>query len=259
MFTVQRNHNAEISGKPFKSLDPFFQTRILSYEFSTHILPPQVEDQDVLRIFARLNSTGTKLNHQELRNAAYFGIFKTLMYDLAYEQLDRWRQWRVFTEDQIARMDEVQLTSDLALNIMDGLSGRLQARINSRYEQYDEFFPAGEELSRRFREVMEWIDRLLGPKVADTVYKGEVYFHTLFVLVYDELFQLGSSLAQKIRPNRLDEQLLRNCLLQANRNFATFKVPQNVMDAVARASSDIGRRKTRFEYVKNLCRDQAER
>jgi len=251
-FTVRRSHNKEIANKKFKALEPYFQTRILSYEMSTHILPPQAEDRDVLKIFARLNSTGIKLNQQELRNAAYFGIFKTLMYDLAYEQLDRWRAWRIFTEDQIARMDEVQLTSDFALNLLEGLSGRSQARINARYRDHDEAFPQADELTRRFRDVMDWIERIL-PQLALTVFRGEIYFFTLFVFVYDQLYGLGSSLDEKLKAERVDDSALRECLLTADQNFRQGNVPPLVLDAVGRASSDFGRRKTRLDYLTELC------
>jgi hypothetical protein len=43
-----------------------------------------------------MNSTGLKLNSQELRNAAWFGEFKTSMYAISAEQLQRWRKWRIF-------------------------------------------------------------------------------------------------------------------------------------------------------------------
>ena len=49
------------------------QQRILDYQFSVHVLSPGVDDREVLSIFARMNSTGVKLNPQELRNAEYFG------------------------------------------------------------------------------------------------------------------------------------------------------------------------------------------
>ena len=59
-----------------------------------------------------MNSTGVKLNAQELRNAEFFGEFKEVCYELATEQLNRWRHWGIFSPDRIARMMEVELTSE---------------------------------------------------------------------------------------------------------------------------------------------------
>ena len=93
--TMRSTHNRELAGKSFQQLDEEFQHRFLNYQFSTHVLPSTVDDREVLMIFSRFNSTGTQLNNQELRNAEWFGEFKTLMYSLSLEQLDRWRSWKL--------------------------------------------------------------------------------------------------------------------------------------------------------------------
>src|ERR1700674_3712817 len=97
-----------------RSLPADVRQAILDYQFSVHILPSSVDDREVLQIFARMNATGLKLNSQELRNAAYFGEFKTSMYAIAAEQLSRWRKWRIFSEGQLSRMSEVEITSEFA-------------------------------------------------------------------------------------------------------------------------------------------------
>jgi hypothetical protein len=129
-FVVTRTHNKEIAGKTFRQLSPEIRKNILGYDFSVHVLPSATEDRQVLQIFARMNATGVKLNDQELRNAEYYGEFKTLAYDLAYEQLNRWRAWKVFSEMEIARMTEVEETSDLMLLMLDGVRGKSQSALN---------------------------------------------------------------------------------------------------------------------------------
>ena len=81
-FTVQPAHNRELAGKIFSKLPSELKQRILDYEFSVHVLSSEVDDREILQIFARMNATGVKLNYQELRNAEYFGEFKTSMYHL---------------------------------------------------------------------------------------------------------------------------------------------------------------------------------
>jgi len=250
-FTVEAIHNPEAAGKRFDQLPDELKKQILSYELSTHILPINIEDREVLQMFARLNATGVKLNHQELRNANYFGVFKTAMYELGLEQLDRWRQWKVFTDDQISRMQEVEMTSDLAMNMVDGLTGKSQKRIDNIYKKFDDEFRGVEEVKRRFQHTMEVIEDLVGNRIHDTVYTSKVYFFTLFVFLYDHIYGLGSSLEKK-RAKRPSSTLV-NCLLKVSNDFQSENVPAAVLDAVQRASADYGRRNTRLKYLKSEC------
>lgn len=141
IFTVKRNHNKDLAGKSFKDLPASTRQLILDYEFSVHVLPSDTGDREVLQIFARMNSTGFKLNNQELRNAEWFGEFKTLAYELAYEQLDRWRNWRVFSETDIARMLEVEETSDMMLTMLRGIQPRRKKPLDKAYKDFDPELP----------------------------------------------------------------------------------------------------------------------
>jgi hypothetical protein len=252
-FDVKRNHNKAIAGKRFAQLDTDYQSQILGYEFSTHTLPSSMDDRAVLQMFARLNSTGVKPNGQELRNAEYFGIFKGLMYDLAYEQLERWREWRIFSEDDIARMREVELVSDLAKNIIDGLSGKSQKGLNDLYAKFDESFDGAKVLARRFRHTMDQVGEILGDDLRRTVFRSEVYFVTLFSFLYEREWGLGSPL-RSAKSGPIDAARVRACLIKASKRFQSKEVPQEVLDAVLRASADLGRRRTRLEYLQALCR-----
>lgn len=248
-FEISRAHNAELAGRTYTDLPTWAQTRILSYRLSVQILPEDFGNAKVLEIFARLNSTGQKLTPQELRNAAYFGEFKTCMYELALEQTERWLGWRVYNSDQLSRMAEVEMTSDLAYNIVKGLSGKNQARLDSIYKEYDEGFPFADELSRRFRLVMAVIDEHLGDVLAGTVYSREVHFFTLFTYIYDVMFGLGEPLKPKAKPSPVPLKFAVK-VLDVSRRFREYEVPPEVLDAVARASADIGRRRTRLKFLR---------
>ena len=250
-FTINKIHNAEAAGKRFDELSDVSKTRILGYQMSTHILPVNIEDRDVLEIFARLNATGIKLNHQELRNANYFGVFKTEMYGLGLEQLDRWRQWKVFSDDEIARMREVEITSDLVMNMVNGLTGKSQPRLDKIYKEYDQEFAGVSEVKRRFRLVMHSIDEIMGKQISTTVYSSQVYFFSLFVFLYDAMYVLGGSLERR-KAKKLQRKLAGR-LLQVSEDFRSQNVPPEVLDAVQRASADLGRRRTRLDYLKSQC------
>lgn len=248
-FTVRSIHNSDIAGKPFARLSEQVRTNILGYEISTHVLPLSFEDRDVLQVFARMNSTGLKLNPQELRNAAYAGAFKTYAYELATEQLDRWRDWGLFTEDQIARMREVDLVSDLLINMALGLTGKSQKRIDQYYAENDAEWPGAEHYANRFRHTLDSIDKVTRNTFRRSAWSSEVNFFTLFATIYDFEWGLGSKpdarKAHKL-PLGMAEHIesLGNSLKSGN-------VPDKVLDAMQRASADLGRRRTRFEFLHN--------
>lgn len=250
-FTVRLEHNPELAGKVFAELGPENQKNILGYRFSVQILPSEIEDRDVLQIFARLNSTGMRLNAQELRNAAWFGQFKTQMYEIAYRQLERWLSWRVFSDDQISRMLEVELTSDLVVNIIKGLSGKSQRVLDRHYEIYDASFPDGPEIARRLQAVMDSIDALYGGELAKSSFTRQMHFFTLFVYLYDRMFGLKTSLDK--RPSRALRPGLAERLAEVDRRFRTGKLPSAVLEAVSGAATDLGHRKTRLAFVAAVC------
>ena len=251
-FEVRTIHNKDIAGLEFGELSRHHQKRILEYEFSTHVLPVSVEDREVLEIFARLNATGEKLNPQELRNAGYFGEMKTLMYELAREQLERWTTWEIFSDDQISRMKEVELCSDFALNMIKGLTGKTQDRLNKFYKEFDDKFVGKREFRKRFRQTMDQIDDLIGEEMFGSIYTSEVHFFTLFLFIYDTMYGLGTALDRGRRPRALRKRL-RRALLQVGSDFLEQQVPDEVLDAVRRASADLGRRQTRLNYMAQQC------
>ena len=150
-FEIKANHNRELAKKKFKELSEDIQRDILEYKFGVHVLPSSMEDRDVLQIFARMNASGVELNNQEIRNAIFTGPFKTTAYELAFEQVERWKKWKVFKSMEIARMLEVELVSEFMIAMLSkGIVGKSQKNIESFYKRYEEIeFGAGKEISRR--------------------------------------------------------------------------------------------------------------
>jgi hypothetical protein len=254
-FTVDPNHNPEISGKTFSQLPSELRRSIRDYQFSVHVLPSDTGDQEVLQIFARMNSTGFKLNEQELRNAAYFGRFKTTSYSLAYEQLERWRRWLVFSEQDIARMLEVEETSDLMITILEGLHGKNQTIIEDYYERYDNAFTAAGEVSTRFREVMSAIDSSVGDNLGSTRFRRRPLFNTLFTLYYDLLYGLGSAL-KKAKPKAVPSDM-KAAVEAASRAINQGALPDDIARYLRGGTNHLSAREARLRFVREFLRDAA--
>ena len=247
LFTVSRLHNEELADKKFEQLSDDIKRRILDYEFSVHVLQPGTDDRQVLEIFARMNSTGTKLNPQELRNAEYFGEFKTSMYGTAFKHLHRWREWEVFTEENISRMNEVELTSEFAVYMLQGISARHKTMLDRIYDEKDSCYPEKGEVERRFDVVMDSINDAFGNDLPHMLFHRKTLFYGLFAIVYE--IQFGSnSISVRARAKQISNQQIL-VLKQAATDLEKGNVPADVIEATARQTTNVSSRETLFKYL----------
>ncbi len=126
-------------------------------------------DEDVIDIFGRINSVSKNLNPQEKRNSRFSGEFKQFCLAQASSRVQLWRDFDIFSANDIARMNEVQFISDLPLNLLEGLSDFGPAKLDSIYGKYDEEFPNQEDLTKRFDQLFDFIVAL-GPSCIRIVY-----------------------------------------------------------------------------------------
>jgi len=250
-FTVLKSHNEEIAGLGFRDLPRDLQKRILDYKFSVHILPSNTEDSEVLQIFARMNSTGVKLNRQELRNAEFIGTFKRVSYSLAYQNLSRWRKWQVFTENNIARMLEVEETSDLLRLMLDGVHSMSQPSLDGLYAKYEEEFPYETEVTRRFNRVMDVIDDTVGALIPDTPFTRRVLFHTLFTFFYEILFGMESTLDSAIKPSHIDTRAIKTFEI-ASDQISRGDLSEDLARVLRGGTGNLESRLLRLEFLQDI-------
>lgn len=251
--TIRRTDNEELAGKTFRQLPSEVKQRILNYSFSVHVLPSDTDDRDVLEIFARLNSTGTKLNGQELRNARFYGEFKKLAYDLSYANLNRWRDWGIFTETDIARMIEVEETSDAILSMLVGEHGKDQRSLDRVYLNNESSFPEGREVSNRFHTVLERIEETIGIELRNTAFSRKVLFHTLFCFFYDLMYSLKSPL-EHVAPKKLPQHI-RTAILEASDRIAHADIPDELAKKLRGATSHLDSRAERLKFLMEVLKD----
>lgn len=247
-FTVRRSHNSEVAGKCFDELPEAIRHRILNYEFSVDVFRSDTDDREILQIFARMNATGVKLKPQELRNAEFIGEFKALMYRLAAEQLPRWREWHIFSEQDIARMEEVELTSELVLLMVRGsISGRDQSALNAIYRANEESFPPAKEVARRFRFVMDSIDEKLGDVLPDTAFTRKALTYSLLAATYDLHYGIGSELV-KARPRKISAAKMQ-WIAKAGREIKEQTAPEELLEQISRRTTHPATRAALVEFL----------
>lgn len=185
-FTVLRSHNREYAGLSFQQLDDGVQRLILQTPLSVNVLPADVDDVTVLTIFQRMNSTGFKLNDQEIRNATFFGEFKEAAYEVSYAQHQRWLSWGIFSRQDIAQMKEVELASDLLGLLLRGVGARTKAGINSLYRTYDETFSERARVVNQFNSTFDALDEVYGAESSRSGlrrFRSTGWFYSVFALM----------------------------------------------------------------------------
>jgi len=207
-FAISRSISAPWAGMRFETLPRLAQERIRHYHFSCEVFD-DISDASVLDIFARMNSYSTPLNKQELRNGRFFGPFKQLSYQLSRDYLEFWRQERLFTEQAIARMLEVELVSELLILGMSGPQDK-KASIDRYYSEYDDDFIYMTTARKRFQATLEEISDSVGDILPESEFRRIPLFYSLYGAVYHRLFGVqGLDLpTSKSRLKRSDKDTL---------------------------------------------------
>lgn len=209
-FTVSKIHNEEFGRKYYSGLPEDVKGEFLRYNIVTNVvLTP--EDKDVLGIFARLNTYTVPLNKTELLNAKYFGAFKQTVHNLAYEFNTFWLNSRILTEYKIARMSDVEFTTELVIASLDGIQKKDNKLIENYYRKYDDEFPQKAQIESNFRKTIDTIGEIYGNILPDSLFRGTPLFYSFYCLIYDLLFGLKNS-ENEIRIQERDYAKIRNAL-----------------------------------------------
>ena len=250
VFNIKKTHNKELAGKSFKELDDDTKRAILDYEFSVHTLPSFVDDREVIQIFRRMNSTTYGLTKQELRNSEWFGEFKSAAYSLAAEQLERWRRWKTFTEQDIARMSEVEHTSECLILIISGkLSGKSSAKINKFYKDYDNKLRERKEIENKFRTVMDFIDSHFQTSPGVFVLCKKKTLYTFFAFIYDLLFGLDQLKAGSLKKPKVISRRIISKIVEANDMISNRTAPSPVLESTDRRTTNPKERTILFRFL----------
>jgi hypothetical protein len=259
-FKILKVHNTALAGKSFRELDTATQQRILQFEFSVYVLPPATPNRLLLEIFARMNSTGTKLNDQELRNAEFSGAFKQLCYSLSYQELDRWLSWRVVTKVNVARMVNVELISELLLFLFQGITAKSQKNISKAYRDFDDSVPQEKQLLHRYESIMEFLDSVFrtdtdGKGIADSAFATQGWLYVLFAFVHElgyehSLAQRPSEKAKFPQPDRVWRHIQRRAAILDEGDLDV-----DLLKAIRGAATDKVSRTTRYDFIKKGFRE----
>ncbi len=255
-FALSRSLHPAWAGREFNQLDTEHQDAIRSYPLICEIMHG-ISDAEVLEIFSRLNTYSVQLNAQELRNGTYFGYFKQCAYSLAHEHIEFWRNYRIFTQNGISRMGEVELTSELLILLMDGIQDKKNS-INRFYSEFDDEFPGQSKLEKRFRAVIDDIVRVVGDDLRTMEFRRPPLFYSLFGAVAHRRFGVpGIKLQSKQKAlSSDDERGLRATVARLSDAIVTARTDDEVprryaafVNASLRQTDNIQPRRVRLSGI----------
>lgn len=196
-------------------------------------------DADVIDIFGRINSVSKNLNAQEKRNANFSGEFKQFCLMQASSRINFWRNYKIFTANDIARMNEVQFISDVVLNLIDGLSDFSPTKLNNIYSRYDEEFPAQHDISDRLDFCFDLIGSMNFNCITETIFSRQPLFFSLLIAL------------DRLKPTNIPK--LTDALMQIDERFNSDENLSNEdMDFIKASTSTtqrIAQRRIRDSYI----------
>lgn len=244
-----RDVSEGLRGRTWESLDPSLQERFWSFKLVVRELE-SASDAEVRDMFRRLNANQASLNAQELRHSQYKGEFIGLVERIADDSW--WMSHRIVTPAQCRRMLDVEFVSELMVGLMAGPLDK-KLGLEGFYSDYDEELPEQDRWEQLFRQTRDLTATVVEENFAG--WRSKTEYYSLFLacarLVVDQ--NLPEEAALEDVRGRL--HAFRLAVNQAKRRDNRTTFPAYVMDyadAVARASTDLGRRLYRVGVVEDV-------
>ena len=256
-FALSKTIEYPAKGKRYSKLTVAEKDRICRYTFISEVFQG-ISDDEVLKLFSRLNSYSVKLNDQELRHGQYFGPFKVTVYELALQYLEFWRKSTLFSEQSIARMLEAEFVSELLILMLEGPQDKKKS-IDKFYDLYDDEFPERNQLVERFSEIIGVISEFTLEKLPNSEFNRSPLFYALFGAIYHRLYRLKKSEIPCDRTGKLTRQeisSLGNCIQDVSVMLQAVKqggeTPQKFANFIAACSTQTDNLKPRITRITTI-------
>lgn len=256
-FKVSRAHNKDYAAMMFEDLPEDVQSEFLKYEIGVDMLF-DLTFEDLLDVFARLNTYSVKLNPQELLNAQYLGYYKQYAFALGFKYVSYWIESNVLSEKEVTRMAEAELSSDLLGALIEGIQPKKS--IPHYYKKFDDNEQESVAAADKFDEVMSIIGAIYpASELCQTNYHRVHFFYTLFTSIAHCLYGLPAlENTPRASISQDNVSLIRNALDEISARYdevtARGALPPSVeyrdfIDASRRATTDLSTRKSRTEFI----------
>ena len=187
-FKISRAHSSEFAGYSYDRLPESVRNDFLQYELGVDLLF-DMSFEDLLDVFARINTYTVILNTQEKRNAKYVGYFKQYVYNYGYKYVRYFLAGEILTKRRVARMAEAELSAEIFVALLGGV--QTNKNTEQYYKNYEEEPHDLEEAANRFDNIMSYIGAMYPPEeLAQTNWSRVHLFYSLFTVIGHCLYGL---------------------------------------------------------------------
>ncbi len=185
---ISRAHSKELAGCTYHTLPEEMKGDFLKYELGVAVLF-DMSYEDILDIFARINSYTVTLVKQEKLNARYLGYFKQFVFGYGFKYVKYFLDGGVLTKTRVNRMAEAELATDLFVALVGGV--QTNKNNETYYKKYEDDIGELEECAERFDVVMSHIAQIYkSEEIAQTNWSRIPLFYTLFTVIAHLLYGL---------------------------------------------------------------------
>lgn len=254
-FPVLKKHNEEYGGLFYKDLPPDAQERFLKYSIFVDTISEK-DDSIIYDIFARMNSNAANVNKQEIRNAKFWGDFKTAVYTTASLIREDFIRYNTFSSKGFSRMQDMEFVSTIYILAISGCTTETPSQIDKYYKDYNENFTDSDKIKDSILYAFQYIDSISQYTDDIFVLKNKNYMYDLLGYIFvaqnvisldeyssfdlprpdiiaDKLTQLNYIL-EDIKKKHFDRSIIDSAILDYERNH---KVHSNSKDSrIARIS-----------------------
>jgi hypothetical protein len=246
----------EYAALRYEDLDEETKQQFLAYAISVEQLV-NASDDDVLQVFARLNSYTVPLNQAELRHAKYQGDFKWKVREVATGLAEFWRRYGILSTRDRLRMLDDQLTAEMFGVVLEGVRDGGQPKINALYDRHDPAFPDADGVASRVRSVVQFIDTKFKDAMQGEVFSRPPQVLILFAAIAHALQgipsgDLGSDLPARDSTCAIDIDTARDNLALLTEAVLGDSLSRRFIDFVKASSGStqrIASRRVRFLFL----------
>lgn len=180
------HHDSDYAGLRWSQLPTALKKVYWAYTINSRIIPPEVTDDEIRRIFRRLNESDKSLNPQELRHAEFSGRIILLAEQIADHRF--WSDWEIFTANNIRRMADVEVATSLIAFLRNGIVTDSAESVNYLYDLYNDTYKEEKSDRATIISFLEKVDDIFSrdDKVA-SFFSKPIHIYTLFTVFNSDI------------------------------------------------------------------------
>jgi hypothetical protein len=186
---ISKVHNEKFAGKTYDTLPEDVKNDFLKYELGVDLLF-DMHYEDILDIFARINSYTVKLKTQEIYNARYVGYFKQTIFKYGLKYVNYFIESSILSKANVTRMAEAEMSADLFVSLIDTV--KTNKGIEAYYKKYEDDEGPLPKAKEKFDNIMTYIGIIYpASEIKNTNWNRPQLFYTLFTSIAHGLYGLN--------------------------------------------------------------------